>query len=904
MRLQFSTDRVARVAGVLCVLAAGAALAQSPVLINELDADTDGSDRAEFVELYDGGAGNTALTGLVVVFYNGSDDQSYAAFDLDGAVTGPDGYYVLGNPGVANVNRTFSPGGSGALQNGADAVALYRADASDFPGDTPLTTQNLVDGVVYGTGDSDDPELLALLASGEPQLDEDSNGQKDLQSLQRSPDGAGGARSTSAFVAAAPTPGAAIGSGGDPGAGDGIPDGAIAGLRIYDIQGAAHISPFADANVAGVPGVVTAVDSNGIYIQDPVGDGDPLTADALFVFTGGSPETFAGAPVAVDDVVLVSGRVEEFQPGGPDDANLTITEISTGGEGSIKAVANPGAVFPTTTISPVVIGQGGRLPPTLIIDNDTTGSVNIPAQTVFDPAEDGIDFFETLEGMLVAINNAQAVSPTNRFGEIFVVGDSGAFATGINSRGGITLVLRNGVVDYNPERIQIDGDLLQQDTPAVDVGALFTRITGVVSYSFGNFEVLPSVLAAPQPSSLMREDIGPLAGGDTLSIAGYNVENLDPNDTDGDSDVADGKFARIAAQIVNNLGAPDIVALQEVQDNNGSAMTNNVVAADQTLAILVAAIEQAGGPSYAFAEISPLPGTNGGQPGGNIRLAYLYDPARMSLVEAPQGAGDAQTATQVIADAQGRLLLSHNPGLVDPQNPAFNDSRKPLAGLFAFRGQRILVVNNHFSSKGGGTPLYGERQPFINGSADQRLAQAEVLNAFVDGALAVAPEANIALVGDFNEFAFLPPLKVLTGANQGQPVVTDLLGRLDATARYTYVFQGNSQALDHVYVSDALLAGAWVDVIHANAEFADQVSDHDPIVAQFDLSAAQETPEDPGMEDPGQGDPDEGDPGQEMDDDDSSGGCTMGNGRDASLPILLLVAMLAFARRRSRRTGC
>ena len=54
------------------------------VIINELDSDTPGTDAAEFVELYDGGAGDTALDGLVVVFYNGSNDLSYAAFDLDG----------------------------------------------------------------------------------------------------------------------------------------------------------------------------------------------------------------------------------------------------------------------------------------------------------------------------------------------------------------------------------------------------------------------------------------------------------------------------------------------------------------------------------------------------------------------------------------------------------------------------------------------------------------------------------------------------------------------------------------------------------------------------------------------------------------------------------------------------
>ena len=103
------------------------------VIINEMDADTPGTDVAEFVELYDGGVGNTQLDGLVLVFYNGNGDTSYAAFDLDGFSTDANGYFILGNPGVPGVDLIFSPGGAGLLQNGPDAVALYAANAADFP---------------------------------------------------------------------------------------------------------------------------------------------------------------------------------------------------------------------------------------------------------------------------------------------------------------------------------------------------------------------------------------------------------------------------------------------------------------------------------------------------------------------------------------------------------------------------------------------------------------------------------------------------------------------------------------------------------------------------------------------------------------------------------------------------
>ncbi|MBL6445589.1 T9SS type A sorting domain-containing protein [Fulvivirga sp. 29W222] len=180
------------------------------IVINEIDVDTPGSDEAEFIELYDGGVGNSSLGGLVVVFYNGNGDASYNAIDLDGYSTNAEGYFVLGNAGVTNVDLIFSNNG---LQNGADAIALYQADATDFPSGTLVHTANLIDAVVYDTNDSDDAELLVLLNAGEPQLNEDAAGNKDNESLQRVPNGSGGARNTSSFATQAPTPGAENGGG-------------------------------------------------------------------------------------------------------------------------------------------------------------------------------------------------------------------------------------------------------------------------------------------------------------------------------------------------------------------------------------------------------------------------------------------------------------------------------------------------------------------------------------------------------------------------------------------------------------------------------------------------------------------------------------------------------------------
>jgi DNA/RNA endonuclease G (NUC1) len=178
------------------------------VVINEVDADTPGAgfDLAEFVELYDGGVGNTPLEGLTVVFYNGDGDVAYAAFDLDGYATDSNGYFTLGNPGVPGVDVTFEPGDFGFLQNGPDAVALVAGNASSFPNGTPLTTANVIDAVVYDTDDPDDTGLLPLLNPGQPQVNENGGGNGPNQSIGRCDNGTGGLRNTSTYVAGAPSP--------------------------------------------------------------------------------------------------------------------------------------------------------------------------------------------------------------------------------------------------------------------------------------------------------------------------------------------------------------------------------------------------------------------------------------------------------------------------------------------------------------------------------------------------------------------------------------------------------------------------------------------------------------------------------------------------------------------------
>ncbi len=171
------------------------------VLITEINAIAALDE--DYLELFDGGSGQTDLSGLALVFYNDSL-QSYAALDLDGASTSATGYLLVGESGTAP--DLLLPV---ELNDGAAAVALVIGDGSDFPIGTPLSIDSVIDAVVYDAGQPDVPGLLALLEAGQPQVDENASGTADSDSLQRCPNGSGGPRRSNTYAPAAPTPGAA-----------------------------------------------------------------------------------------------------------------------------------------------------------------------------------------------------------------------------------------------------------------------------------------------------------------------------------------------------------------------------------------------------------------------------------------------------------------------------------------------------------------------------------------------------------------------------------------------------------------------------------------------------------------------------------------------------------------------
>jgi VCBS repeat-containing protein len=553
-------------------------------------------------------------------------------------------------------------------------------------------------------------------------------------------------------------------------------------LKIYEIQGEGHMTAYAGQPVT-TTGIVTGVVGNGFYLQDPDGDGDADTSDAIFVFTGAAPTA------AVGDSVTVRGTPEEFVPGA---GSLSITELAT--SNANVTIHSHGHDLPAA----VLIGVGGRTPPTQAIEDDGFAS--------YGPATDGLDFYESMEGMRVTVDSPVVVSNTSGFGETWVLASGGAGATGYNGRTGITV----SEGDFNPERIQIDATtaLFADYAPNHSLGDRLSDVTGILSYGFNSYEILVTEAVSVVSDVTAARETTSLSGDrDHLTIASFNVENLDPGD-------AQAKFDMLAQNIVYNLAAPDILGLQEIQDGNGvggSDPLSGIVTAQK----LIDAIAAIGGPNYVYVEIAPSSANStGGEPNGNIRNGFLVNAERVTYVE-----GSAQLI----------------------EDPAFLGSRRPLVADFLFNGETVRLINVHFTSRIGSDPLMGSNQPPADAGDGARTAQANAVSAFVNNSLATDPALKLGVLGDFNGFYFEGAI----GALEAGDVLVDLHRLLAPEERYSYLFDGNLQAIDHLLVSGGLRPGATFDAVHINAEQptgAERGTDHDPIVGRFYIEHPNEAP--------------------------------------------------------------
>ncbi|MFJ9429645.1 endonuclease/exonuclease/phosphatase family protein [Streptomyces sp. NPDC101490] len=574
-----------------------------------------------------------------------------------------------------------------------------------------------------------------------------------------------------------------------------------AGVRIHDIQGTTRTSPLVGQQVTGVTGIVTGVrtyGSRGFWIQDPEADDNPATSEGVFVFTSSVPT------VAVGDAVSVNGTVTEYVPGGLASGNQSLTQLS---RPVVTVLSKDNPVPAPVTIS------AWSVPDRYAPEGDPAAGGSVNGLTL-NPKKYALDYYESLEGTNVRIGSSRVVGATDPYAELWVTVKPWENR---NVRGG---TVYGSYDSQNTGRLQIQSltPLAQQPFPVANVGDRLTGTTeGPLDFNqFGGYTLTARTLGTVVDRGLERETTAKQHRNE-LAVATYNVENLDPGDPQT-------KFDALAKAVVENLSAPDVIALEEIQDDNG-AKNDGTVSAEQTVKKFTDAIVAAGGPAYAWRSIAPENNKDGGEPGGNIRQVFLFNPERVSFTD--RAGGDATTPTGVTG-TKGRAALTLSPGRVDPANTAWDSSRKPLAGEFVFRGRTVFVIANHFGSKGGDESIVSHHQPPNRSSEAKRLLQAQSVNTFVKQILAVEKQADVLVLGDINDFEFSGTTKALTDGGALYPAVKSL----PRGERYSYVYQGNSQVLDQILTSPGVRHFTY-DSVHINAEFADQNSDHDPQVLRF-----------------------------------------------------------------------
>ncbi|CUS09402.1 unnamed protein product [Tuber aestivum] len=593
-----------------------------------------------------------------------------------------------------------------------------------------------------------------------------------------------------------------------------------ASLTISEINGPAHRSPCEDKDVTDVTGLVTAIGPSGFFLRDTAPDSLIQTSSSVYVFTSSS--TTIRGNIAVGDIITIDGRIIEYRS---NRAYLFLTEISV--PKNLRKVSSGNKVEPVVLgkeRSPLVYRYSG-------IDEKAGGVFAVPnnqslysvVNATVEEEKYGLDFWESLSGELVRVPGPIALSKPSNFGDVWVHGEWRV--TGKNSRGGLTIVpgMGSSGADANPEAIRIGSPLDGTKNEATRLGDKLEEITGVVTYAFGFYTVLPLTAvrvrsnaepSLPPPTSLKSSST--CSG---LTFGCYNVENLALNSA---------HLPKVADHIVTYMGTPDFVFLQEVQDDDGPNNSGNV-SSNQTLAALSAAVRERSGVSYMFAVIDPVDGRDGGQPGGNIRVAYLYNPD--FFTPRNPNLGSSIDATEVLPGPE----LKFNPGRIDPANVAWTDSRKPLAAVFDIKdGDKVFVINVHFTSKGGSSSIQGDARPPVNGGVADRQAQAETVASFVSKILAEDRAAKIIIAGDFNEFTYVSPMRAFDGIAYDLDIVTSI----PVEERYTYLFDMNSQQLDHMLVSyEITQRDPEYEHVHVNTwnSLEGEVSDHDPSVAKLNV---------------------------------------------------------------------
>ncbi len=597
----------------------------------------------------------------------------------------------------------------------------------------------------------------------------------------------------------------------------------------HEIQGAGAASPFAPGTSVTVRGVVTARKFNGFFVQTEPGmeDADAATSEGLFVFTGGS----APAAAQVGRVVNVTGAVAEFVSSA-DPGSAPLTEIT--------------AVVAVSDVGPGTLPAAYPLTATELSDTGT------------------LDQLERFEGMRVTVASLTAVSGTG--------GTKNEANASSTSDGAFYAVLTGqprpvrepGVAagypvlacalapcniplfDGNPERLRVDSDALEGLTPVnLSTGAVMTEVTGPLDFGFRTYTLLPE--APLNPAGGMAVSVAPVPAFNEFTIASFNLERFydTTNDPGGDAVLTAAAFERrldkASLTVRGVLGTPDIVGVQEVEN-----LATLTALARQIDSDAVAAGQPA--PQYASYLFE-------GNDQGGIDVAFLMKQvgSRVTMLSVDQIGADET----FIDPGDGSVdLLNDRPPLV---------LQARVVGPASTLPQNVTVIVNHMRS------LIDVELANATGQRvrEKRRAQAEFLANYIQGRQINDPGEAIVSIGDYNAFSFsdgygdsigtirgvpAPPDEVATASpDLVSPDLIDLGDFGDPSQRYSYVFGGNAQTLDHVLVT-ANLTPQFAGLVHprVNADFPEvlrgdattpsRLSDHDPAVAYFTFPPDIEAP--------------------------------------------------------------
>ncbi len=552
-------------------------------------------------------------------------------------------------------------------------------------------------------------------------------------------------------------------------------------LSIREIQGDSLNSPFA-GQVIVTRGVVTGAVRRGFFIQTPNKIWDGVGSDAIFVY---SPDLKA----VVGTEVEVTGECINYLK---DDDAKPITQIHL------------------ESLNTIDIKSGG------------IEAIELRADKVDLPNGELASYLNSLEGMMVSIPPGSTfIAPSNKFGDYVV-----ALEKQFNEEGVVTTE-HNGVIveSSNPLRwfpgFRVTHYRYSQ---RLNVGSkLRSRIAGPLNYRVESYQIAVSHDFDVEPCviDIKKSSIKPSNG--ALTVMTLNCFNLDPHlesakhvtnpRQDVDDDWGEGRFHSLAHAVASQSNLPDIVALQEIQDNDGAELTE-VTDASQTYELLIKTIEQLSGKKYQWIDVKPVLGEDGGQPGGNIRNGYLYNPDRVTLLD------------------KSIKILGKN-------EACFESSRKPLVTAFVekYSQKQLTVINVHLASKRHQSSIFSPVNPGVDGKLDVRSQQAAVIQRETSALDKLGMDYYV--TGDFNDGENSQPLKALLGDESANLVFT-----LTEHERYDYNHRGKLQVLMHGIVSKSMLeqGRAEYEIIHGNELIgvepnvnSDKPSDHAYVIAKLHL---------------------------------------------------------------------